>query len=99
MIMTRTSDICWLSHQSAVDALRWSLVSELKLVMEQEASSGNAIALGLSFCLKKPTFVATFLFSLMFWHFKVAASSQSRWYRTLAWFVVSPMPMTKKRRI
>ena len=58
--MTRATDTRWLSHQSAVDALRRSLVS-VKLVMEQEAASGNATALGLSLHLKKPTFVATLL--------------------------------------
>lgn len=55
--MTRATDTRWLSHQKAVDALRQSLVS----VMEQEAASGNAIALGLSLHLKKSTFVATLL--------------------------------------
>lgn len=58
--MTRATDTRWLSHQSAVDALRRSLLS-VKLVLEQEAASGNAIALGLSLHLKKPTFVATLL--------------------------------------
>ena len=58
--MTRATNTRWLSHQSAVDALRRSLVS-VKLVMEQEAASGNATALGLSLHLKKPTFVATLL--------------------------------------
>lgn len=57
--MTRATDTHWLPHQSAFDALRRSLVS-IKLV-EQEAASGNAIALGLSLHLKKPTFVATLL--------------------------------------
>ena len=33
----------------------------VKLLMEQEAETGNAVALGLSIQLKKPAFIATLL--------------------------------------
>ena len=33
----------------------------VKLLMEQEATAGNAVALGLSLHLRKPTFIATLL--------------------------------------
>ena len=58
--MTRATGTRWLSHQSAVDALRRSIKS-VKLLMEQEAVQGNATALGLSIHQKKPTFIATLL--------------------------------------
>ena len=44
----------------AVDALRRS-IKAVKLVMEQEAATGNATALGLSLYLQKPTFIAAML--------------------------------------
>ena len=56
--LTRATETCWLSHQNAVDALRRSIMS-IKLLMEQEATAGNAVALGLSLHLKKPIFIAT----------------------------------------
>ena len=49
--MTRATETRWLSHQNAVDALRRSMLSD-KIVLEQEAASGNATALGLSIHLK-----------------------------------------------
>ena len=58
--LTRATETRWLSHQNAVDALRRSIVS-VKLLMEQEAETGNAVALGLSIQLKKPAFIATLL--------------------------------------
>ena len=58
--MTRATETRWLSHQMAVDALRRS-IKAVKLVMEQEAATGNATALGLSLYLQKPTFIATML--------------------------------------
>ena len=49
-----------MAHQNAVDALRRCIVS-VKLLMEQVAKTGNAVALGLSIQLKKPAFIATLL--------------------------------------
>ena len=50
----------WLSNQSAVEALRKCLIA-VKLVVEEQASNGDATALGLSIHLKKPQFTATLL--------------------------------------
>ena len=58
--LTRATETRWLSHQNAVDALRKSIMS-VKLLMEQEDETGNAVALGLSIQLKKPAFIATLL--------------------------------------
>ena len=58
--MQRPTETRWLSHQSAVNALRRCLKSAM-LTLKQDAAEGNAIALGLSLQMSKPKFVATLL--------------------------------------
>ena len=58
--MIRATETHWLSHQNAVDGLRRSIMS-VKLLMEQEATAGNAVALGFSLHFKRPSFIATLL--------------------------------------
>ena len=58
--MQRPTETRWLSHQSAVNALRRCLESVM-LTLEQDAAEGNAIALGLSLQMSRPKFVATLL--------------------------------------
>ena len=58
--MQRPTETRWLSHQSAVNALRRCLKSAM-LTLEQDAAEGITIALGLSLQMSKPKFVATLL--------------------------------------
>ena len=58
--LQRATETHWLSHQSAVDALRRSYQA-VKTALEQEAIEGDATAIGLSLELSMPTFVAALL--------------------------------------
>ena len=58
--LQRATETRWLSHQSAVDALRRSYQA-VKTALEQEAIEGDATAISLSLELSKPTFVAALL--------------------------------------
>ena len=58
--LKRAAETHWLSHESAVDALRRSLKS-VKTILEEEAREGDATARGLALELSQPNFIALLL--------------------------------------
>ena len=59
--LKRATDTRWLSHESAIDALRRSY-APVKQTFEQEAVEGDATAQGLAIEMSKPSFVYLLLF-------------------------------------
>ena len=58
--LKRAAETRWLSHESAVDALRRSLKA-VKATLEEEAREGDATARGLALELSRPNFIALLL--------------------------------------
>ena len=72
------TETCWLSHESAIDALRRCLKA-VKATLEKEAIDGDATAHGLA--LSKPCFIALLL---MFSYVLSILGSLSRCFQVAA---------------
>ena len=62
--LKRAIDTRWLSHESAINAIRRSYVA-VKQTFEQEAVEGDATANGLAIEMSEPSFLYSLIFPLM----------------------------------